>query len=252
MANLIKIYDETLAKMRTRKKGPSRPGRIKPSMLGTKCDRKLFYSYQDVPKDFEMDIPGHRYCQLGDAVHEMFHEVFVKAGIAVEYKLPSGKIPTKNGKPNPEFPIKEDLLDLPKGYIDEVMIIEGKLWLGEWKTIGTNGFKRLGGKPKPDHMIQGMTYLYVFNKMLAAGEFSHIKELEGFTQAEGIRFMYFVRDTCDKTEFVVTRQDQLFSYIVQRIEAMRQWAKANRLPPKTPDFCKSCEWRSKCAKNQLK
>lgn len=204
-----------------------------------------------VPEDYGFDIDGKKRMLLGDAIHEVLHDTFKKAGVLIEYYNPDGS-KNKDWK-NPdkldlEFPLVCPELYIKKGKIDAVMIIDGELWLGEYKSINMNGFTSLNA-PKDDHVIQAVTYWYVFNKLLAEGKFSHIKELEGFTKAKGVKWLYVNKDDTALKEFSMTDGDRVFSSIVEKIVTVRNHFDNKILPPKTKDWCNSCPWRDKCKKD---
>lgn len=220
-------------------------------MLGTPCMRKLYYSAAGVPEDYPFDLSGKKRMKLGDAIHEMLHSVYKQAGILIEYYNPDGsrnkdwKDPAKEDL---EFPLSCPDLYIKKGKIDAVLVMDGELWLGEYKSINMNGFAALTA-PKPDHTIQAVTYWYVFNLLLSEGKFSHIKELAGFTKAKGVRWLYVNKDDTEMKEFTMTEGDATFTQIVNRITGIKQHYDTKTLPAKTPDYCRTCQWRDKCKKN---
>lgn len=257
MKNLITIFEETLdkpdfepkAKPEGEAKAPS--FKIKPSMLGTPCERKLYYSCAGVKEDYGFDISGKKRMKLGDAIHEMLHSVYKKAGILIEYYNPDGSVnkdwkdPSKDDL---EFPLACPELFIKKGKIDAVLKMEDGLWLGEYKSINMNGFGSLMG-PKPDHLIQAVTYWYVFNLLLSEGRFKHIKELEGIERAKGVRWLYVNKDDTSMKEYTMTEGDATFESIVNKIMSVKDRYDKKVLPPKTPDFCRTCNWRTKCKDN---
>lgn len=223
--------------------------KIRPSDLGSPCMRKVFYSSGMVPKDYGFDLDGKKRMALGTAVNDMLIKTYRKSGQLVEYYNPDGTIPVKFGEPDREFPLVDPDIYLEKGKIDAVLIIDGKLWLAEFKSINLKGAENLK-VPKSDHFIQGVTYFYVFNRSLQEGKFSHIKELDGFSQAEGIIFLYVVKDNTRFVEFEFTEADQAFKRIVDKIFEAKANYDTQTLPPKTQDYCYSCPWRLKCSKEQ--
>ena len=251
MADLIKIFNKQVKSKSFKKAYKPDTFKIKPSMIGSKCLRKAFYACTETPEDYPMPIGVQRICRLGDAVGDMLSEQFREAGVLIDYHNEDGSIPKMFGSHNFEFPIEEPDLYIKKGYIDGVFNIDGKLWLGEFKSINSNGYKYLNG-PKEMHYYQGIIYYYVFNKLLQEGRYAHIKELEGFEKAEGIVFLYYNKDTSTMKQFPVSQNDPFFQHVIERIMALKKFKEANELPPGTEDFCKSCNWRDKCAKNQLK
>lgn len=253
MNNLIKIFNETIDKPEFSSKPPPTEYtsfKIKPSSLGSKCIRKLYYTCAGVQEDYGFDIQGKKRMKLGDSIHNMLHDTFKKAGIVIEYYNPDGSINydwKDKSKRDHEFPLVEPSLYIKKGKIDEVMIIDNELWLGEYKSINLNGFTSLNGV-KSDHITQAVTYWYVFNKLLAEGKFSHIKELQGFTKAKGVRWLYVNKDDSEMKEFTMTEGDKVFSDIVEKILNVKAMFDSKTLPPKTEDWCRSCPYRDKCKK----
>lgn len=259
MRTLVQIFEQVLDKPEAstttssttsaKTKAPS--FKIKPSMLGSKCLRKVYYSSASVPEDYPFDLSGKKRMLLGDAIHSMLHDTFKKAGILIEYYNEDGSINMdwKNpDKEDREFHLVCPDIFIKKGKIDAVMIIDGELWLGEYKSINMKGFESLMA-PKDDHIVQAVTYWYVFNKLLAEGKFKHIKELQGFTHAKGVRWLYVNKDDTSMKEFTMTQGDQIFTQIVEKIMKIHGAYETKTLPPKTKDWCQSCNWRDKCNKN---
>ena len=260
MRTLIQIFDQTLDSPEVSTEtttsiisGKTKPPsfKIKPSMLGSKCLRKVYYSSASVPEDYPFDLQGKKRMALGDAIHSMLHDTFKKAGILIEYYNPDGSInmdwknPTKEDR---EFPLVCPDIFIKKGKIDAVMVIDGELWLGEYKSINMRGFESLNG-PKDDHIVQAVTYWYVFNKLLSEGAFAHIKELQGHTRAKGVRWLYVNKDDTSMKEYSLTQGDDVFAKIVEKIVKIHGMFETKTLPPKTEDWCRSCNWRTKCSKN---
>ncbi len=251
MRNLIQVFQETLDKPDFAPYTPKQQFKIKPSMLGSKCLRKVYYASAMVPEDYGFDIAGKKRMKLGDSIHDMLSSTFRKAGIIVDYYNPDGsfivdwKDKTKFDK---EFPLVCEDLHIKKGKVDAVCIIDGQLWLGEYKSINERGFGSLS-EPKSDHIIQAVVYWYVFNMLLAEGKFAHIKELEGFTKAVGVRWLYVNKNDTEMKEYTMTQGDKVFTEIVEKIMMIKNHYDNKILPPKTDDWCNSCSWRDKCKKN---
>lgn len=225
--------------------------KIKPSSLGSPCERKVYYASSGIEPDFPFTIDGKKRMLVGDAIHGTIHDIFQKSVNLIKYYNPDGSIPVdwKNPKKEDrEFPLRCDELYIKQGKIDGVFVLDDQLWLAEYKSISDKQFATLK-EPKPEHIIQAVVYWYVFNKMLSEGKFSHIKELNGFSRAEGMRWLYFNKDTQEFREFTMTQGDEIFSRIVNRIINLKHHFDNKTLPPKTPDFCSNCQWRDKCKKN---
>jgi hypothetical protein len=188
---------------------------------------------------------------LGDSIHDMLKTVFKKSGTLIEYYNPDGSFNKDWKDPSKldtEFPLVSTELFIKKGKVDALVVIDGKLWVGEFKSCNARTFNTLA-TAKADHIIQAVVYWYVFNLMLAEGKFSHIKELAGFTKADGVRWLYVNKDDTAMKEFTMTQGDQVFAQIVDKIMQVKGYHDSKTLPPKTQDYCKTCNWRDKCKKN---
>jgi CRISPR/Cas system-associated exonuclease Cas4 (RecB family) len=261
MGKLKDVFIKQLAKER-----PSDPNyvpkfKIKPSVVGSPCMRKVYYTSAGVKPDYDFPIDGKLRMVLGDSIHHMLSSVFRESGVLIDYHNPDGTYPRqykgKNldgtvilGEENREFPISFPELYITSGKIDGIVVIDSKLWIAEFKSINQKGFTGLMA-PKPDHLIQACCYYYIFNEHLKAGKYSHIKALDGFTQAEGVLYLYVNKDDTQMKEFQVTAQDEFFAQIVQKIINIKAAYDSKTLPPKTQDYCYSCAWRDKCKSNKL-
>lgn len=253
MKTLVKIYEEELDKPRTpffKTEGEYIPKpAFRPSALGTPCLRKLYYSYHRVPQDFEMDTLGKSRCLHGDYIHEMISHIFRKAGVLIDYYKPDGSRLKDffSGNDDLEFTLKDSNLEM-KAKIDGVMIIDNQLWLGEWKSINNNGFSRLSGQAKTDHKIQMAMYIIAFNRALEDGKYDHITELKGFNKAIGIKSLYYNKDKDILEEHSYSALDLVptFQNTVAKMINVKTYTNDDKIPPTTPDWCKSCSWREKC------
>ena len=214
----------------------------------------LYYGAFKVPQDFDVPPNVKKMGAMGDGISHILSNKFRERGILIDYKEADGSFQDGfNGEPNLEFPVKSKELKLKKGYIDAVLVLDGKLWLGEYKSATQGSFSKLTA-PKPDHLVQGVEYLFVFNKNLQDGAYKHIKELVKFEKAEGIIFLYVDRDNAvdfNMKEYPISNAvaEPIFKDIVAKIIQFSQYADKKELPPKTPEWCNSCPWRAKCKKN---
>lgn len=250
MKTLTQIFNDALMDEKPRKPKVNPPFKIKPSSLGSPCERKIYYGAAQVPEDYGFDLAGKKRMALGDAVHTVLRNVFKKAKITISYVNPDGTPHKRYGfmEETEDFPLECADLFINNAYTDEVVIIDGELWLLEYKSINLRGFTGLF-QAKPDHIIQAVTYWYVFNLKLQMGHFAHIPELQGFTKAKGVRWLYVNKDDTDFKEFHMTEGDKVFSDIVEKIFKIKAAYDSKTLPPKSQDFCNSCNWRDKCKKD---
>ena len=247
--SLLDIFDQQIATKLSDPKKVSKPA-FRPSSLGSPCLRKIFYSYNRVLEDFPIPLKVLKICKMGDTIHEMLSEVYRDAGILIDYVDEDGNpVPDKHnpGKFDYEFPIKNEKLESSLK-IDGVFNIENELWLGEYKSINEKGFNALTG-PKPEHLIQGAFYVHEFNRALNENLFPHIKELENFTKVEGIRFIYVNKNNSNMKEFIVRDSSEIFKQTLIKMLNVKEFCDKSELPPKTKDWCSSCNWRIKCKGN---
>lgn len=235
---------------------------FRPSSLGTICQRAIFYSFWRVTPDEELTAKNHITFQMGDAIHEIIGKWLRGAGVLIDYKKPDGT-PNVNrftGEPDYEFPVHSEDLGIPKAKIDAILKIDGKLWIGEYKSIndgGFNGKKYPSGfvlpplkSPKREHLRQAMMYPFLFEQCLQAGEFEHIKELEGFTEVEGVIFLYMNKNDGMLKEYKLKKDFTVFEDVVHDILDVKEHNEAKTLPPKNQkENCRFCNWASKCKKN---
>lgn len=223
---------------------------LKPSMLGTPCMRKLYYSYNNVDPDYGFSLYPNRIAKQGKVIGALLEKIFNDQIQVVRYRKKDGTFYKSfdSNEPDYEFRVKSDKLNIKMAKIDLVCILDKKLWNCEFKTVSKKEFETLR-QPRPKDIYQATVYLYLFNEALKNKEYSHIEELDGFERASGVRYGYYCRDNAMFKEFVITENDPLFVQIVKKIQELKWYSDKDILPPMTPDFCKSCEWRDKCAKN---
>lgn len=249
MDNLIDIFHKELSKEASSSSHKAIP-KFRPSSLGSPCLRKIYYGYLRVEEDFKAPLQLKKYAKAGTVYHEILSEMFRNAGVLIDYRDENGNTPQSKyelGKLDHEFPLKDEELEI-SAKIDGVLILDGKLWLGEWKTATTKSFMALR-KPKPEHLIQGSTYLYLFNKALKDGHYRHIPQLSNFEKAEGIIFLYANKDDLSLKEYPITEASGVFTQTITKILEIKSHHLNSTLPPKTPDWCSNCAYRTKCANN---
>lgn len=225
--------------------------RVKPSDLGSPCMRKIFYSYLRTEPDQKIAPKQKRIFDTGDAFHDMVKSWVKGAGILIEYKDPkTGQIPINkwSKKPDGEFPIVVPELDIQQGKIDAILLLDGKLWVGEFKSIKDEKFHELEGAQE-EHKIQSNTYVHLFEHCLNRGDYAHIPELEGHTEVEGTIFLYINKNDSEPLEYVVLKEEASFEQIVSKIADLKKYVEEKELPPATEHYCFFCPFNKKCDKN---
>lgn len=224
--------------------------RIKPSDLGNPSERRIFYSYLRVPPDHKIKANLKRIFDTGDAFHEMLKCWVKGCGLLIEYRDKDGNIPIDKwtGKPNGEFPITVEELDIAKGKIDAILLIDGKLWIGEFKSAKDEKFKPLE-EPMDDHKIQTNTYVHLFEFCLQRGDYAHIKELNSFTEVEGAVYLYIDKNNSELKEFVSPKSDEGLEEVVCKVAKIKNFVDKKELPPCACEPKFFCPWNKKCSKN---
>lgn len=224
--------------------------RIKPSDLGSPSLRRIFYSYLRVTQDKKIEPKVKRIFDTGDAMHDMIRSWVKGAGLLIEFKDKTGKVPPDRwtGKPNPEFPISVPELDIKEGKIDAILLIDGKLWIGEFKSAKDSKFQPLDDA-QDDHKIQANTYVHLFEFCLQRGDYAHIEELKGFTEVEGVIYLYINKDTSELREFIQPKSDSDLEEIVEKIAKIKEYVEKKKLPPCACEPKKWCPYYAKCCKN---
>lgn len=249
---LTQIYDRACERP-VKDNSKSSPS-IKPSVLGSPCHRKVYYSYNKAKEDIPFPLKSARITNLGNAIGKVLADAFYKEGIGIKFKKPDGTyhIDQETGEPDYEFRLTCPELGIKLGKIDLVGVLDDGLWINEFKSINERGYKELKG-PKGDHTIQGILYLYLFNLALKEGLFSHIPELAKFEKANGVRYIYYWKDKSELKEFVIPlgpKTDEIFKSIVLKIEQVKFNSENNILPPGSEDYCNTCTYQFRCKDNK--
>ncbi len=224
----------------------------KPSVLGSPCLRKIYYSYFRTPEEPEFDIKRTLIFKAGYKVEEAGMEWLKGSNLHIPYRNKDGLIPIqKDGKEDPQFPVKSPRWRIPKGKIDNVFVLDGKLYLMDIKSINSNKFKTLD-KPDDSYIIQTALYYQMFQDLLKIGEYSNIPELKGFTELSGVMILYICKDSYQMKEYWVNvaQLKQIIPQIDQKIQLINKYIDQRVLPPKTKDWCNFCPYKSKCDKNE--
>ena len=235
---------------------------FRPSSLGSICLRAIFYSYWRVDPDKPMEATNYKTFQIGDAYHDLLKKWVRANGLLIDYVKPDGKVPVNwfTKEPDPEFPCSEEELEIPKAKMDGIGLIDGKLWVYEFKSINDGGFN---GKtypsgfvlpplkaPKREHLRQAMMYPFLLEQGIREGKYSHIKELDGITEVEGVIFLYVNKNDGDFKEYRIKKDIKVFGRVVEDILEVQSHNEAKTLPPKnTKENCRFCNWKSKCDKS---
>ena len=230
---------------------------MRPSFLGTPCLRKIYYHFLRVPQDYGWTVPRIKNFERGEAYGTLLRKWMRATFEMIDYRGKNGKIPLhwKTKEPDPEFPVNAPDLNIKNAKVDDIGIVrdvEGLkdgLQVFEYKSINDKGFNRyLDDGPKKEHLQQGMIYAFLLEQNLQDGAFSHIPELDGYTEINGVIFIYLNResDTEDWREFHIEKDSEPFVNVIEKIMKTKAHIEEGTLPAKTEDFCNWCELREKC------
>jgi CRISPR/Cas system-associated exonuclease Cas4 (RecB family) len=222
----------------------------KPSSMGLSCLRRIYYEYFRTERDEKINFFLARIFDTGNYYEAMVMSWLKGIGEHIPYRNKgNGEIPKNifTGEPNPQFPITDPELRMNKGYIDNVAVIKGRIWLYEIKSKKSNKFDALTS-PDPDHLSQVSCYFKCFNEQLANGDYDHIPELKGFTDVAGVKVIYINKNTSNTKLYVLEAED-LVDEIIEidyKIRKVNDFIDLKKLPPMNKKDCKYCPFKSKC------
>jgi hypothetical protein len=220
-----------------------------PSTLSSPCERLIFYKYLRIQPDFTPNPKSCRIFEAGDALHGMMKDWVRRSVGLIDYRDHSGKIPLHwvTKLPDPEFPVDDSDTGI-KGKMDGVGVVDGQLWIYEFKSIKAEYFRDLSA-PQAKHQKQAAPYVFLFEKDLRAGKFSHIPELDGFDTVAGVIYLYLNKDNQELKEFRVEKSFEFLDDALRSAFSCLSHVQAETLPEKTEDHCYNCDFRLKCAKD---
>lgn len=220
-----------------------------PSVTSSPCHRRILYKFLRIEPDFFPTAKQVRIFNTGDALHDMMKNWVRKSVGLIDYRLPDGTQPINwfTKAPDLEFPVADESLQI-KGKIDGVSIVDGEVWLFEFKSIKSEEFKKLKG-PQEGHKKQGMPYAFLFEQDLKAGKYDYIEELKGRREVAGVIFMYLNKDNSELKEYRLAKDFSYFETVAQTIFTILEHVEAKTLPEPTEDYCHNCEFRLRCNKN---
>jgi len=224
-----------------------KPG-FSPSKVTTPCLRRLYYEYLKVTPDEPFQSFLLRIFAEGHAIHEMVQGWLEDSGQLIAYRNKDGSDPKNRwtGKRDIEFPAKDKDLEV-SGKIDGVGIVDDELWLYEIKSIKAADFKKLTA-PIAEHIEQAMMYVYIFEKNLLNGVYSHMHELDSFRKVAGIIFIYVNKDSTFMKEYRVKPNILRFEKTLKKMSIVKRDVANNQLSVASPSEknCQYCSHKQKC------
>lgn len=183
------------------------------------CARRWVYLFQGVEIDNSYPARVWRIFGNGNSFHDRMTSYFQDMGILVEAEREFW---------NDDPPIK--------GFIDAIILWDGKEKVVELKSISSNGFeyRAIYNKPKDEHYMQAQVYL-------------------GVTELEEAFIIYENKDTQELMLFVVKRDEEFILALWNKWKKIWKQFQAGELPKRparSPNSkkCTYCEVKSICWK----
>lgn len=222
---LLKQQDEDMKKSLDSKKKPA----IHPSGLSNSCLRNLYYQYLRMPQK-PQTIKSIKRCEVGNDMHDRYHEYAKKAGILVacEKKLK-----------NKEYRISARL--------DQLVLLD-KLRVIELKSMEDSKYKKLMA-PHKSHIYQTNIYIWLLNTMFSEKRKDKIfKDYEKYFPVEDYSIIIENINNQDTTEFPGKYDSILMEEILKIIKTILEYADKKEIPPITSSIenCMYCGDREIC------
>jgi len=200
------------------------------------CDRKAIYEYRGVEHSNPRTERSKRVLYIGTRWHEIVQAAIREHSGADEVHT--------------EVPIDFPFLNIV-GHADVLQRFGSRWELTEVKSISSRAFKYLNA-PKPDHVLQAMTYAYVLREI---GAPTVLLDRRLGNALDSVRFVYCSKDDLQIAEFMLPWNDAYKNQIEAKIAALDTYAlDPLSLPPRLPlekgkknwlcaDYC---EFRDRC------
>ena len=243
--DFIKILEDQL-KFRADKfnKKRKRDPALSPSSIGHPCYRKIYYDYWKFEQDTPFDPKSEIILSMGSKLHEMVQDWFRDSSVYIPHKNTKYKYDV-------EFPVTAPDLLIRKGKLDGILKIDNKLWVLEVKTIHDIGFDFLT-EPKEDHKMQGMLYVYLFERNLAEGKYEHCDEAMkaedgSYLPVAGIIYLYLNKNSAKLKAYPLRKDEGIFTEVLKKIDYLEHHVRDKILPSKRPiKLCRWCQYRNAC------
>lgn len=181
------------------------------------CARRWVYLFNGVEIDKNYPARVWRIFGNGNAFHDRMTSYFQRMGILVEAEREFW---------NDDPPIR--------GFIDAIILWDGKEKVVELKSISSNGFeyRAIYNKPKDEHYMQAQVYL-------------------GVTQLEEAYIIYENKDTQETMLFIVQRDEEYILALWNRWQKIWKQFQAGewpKRPARSPNSkkCTYCEVKAVC------
>lgn len=179
----------------------------------------------------------------GHMIHEMYQDkILAKTGCLYGkwYHREDNKMIVEGFYPGEGWLYQEPRMKWPEyrmsGYVDGLVVIEGKWYVLEIKSSNSNSFKYIKSvskQPRDYHMKQAMLYCFAPNDIENAGEI------------EGAIILYVNKETGEELDFFVKKDKAKIDQILEDIENAISASENKELPGRIED-CKTI--KSRCAK----
>lgn len=207
-----------------------------------KCMRQIWYFLNGYKKDSVKNPKSERILQVGTALHEWVQtkillelnscssnfrvltkddlKVFEKEGIEciVNHSAPPTEIKFLDRRFTKYFPIS--------AMVDGVIEFNGNIFIFEFKTINSNGFKSLTA-PLKAHTKQGAIYSMCL-------------------EIPKVLFLYLNKDTQDWAAFDYEYSETQYKWVRDRLETIENYYETKIIPPREEGDCYYCDYKNIC------
>lgn len=230
-----------------------------PSMAGT-CLRKRYYARTGVETDGNVDARSQRIFDNGTYFHIRMQRYLMEQGILLM----------------DEIPVLDPELNI-QGHTDGLLEIgAGECAILELKSINDNGFNNLKDA-KPEHILQGLTYLYCAEKRRGklhelyptedaytasederrkyfAGFYQHLKSGSKFSREKKIAFQVGLHISMDDILYGLTKPitKAVFLYENKNTQELKEFVveRSSLTEPQLQEELKSCDTLNKCVEDK--
>jgi CRISPR/Cas system-associated exonuclease Cas4 (RecB family) len=200
---------------------------IHPSAMYSPCLLKIYNEAIGAPRELMHEASLLLLFDLGTAVHRML-QTFGAAGAWGDYYR--AEVPIE------ETPIAQQLMIVGHADADNIIVVDeipgAPIFevgvVHEYKTINDAGYKKLSGRPLPQHKQQATIYSACLNRPVVV-------------------YLYMNKDNSNTQDFPIVFEPQLWDTMSKKAAAIRD-AVLSKTPPSADVgyHCKNCGFHHQC------
>ena len=184
------------------------------------CHRKLIFERLGVPPVGEPDQRKFRIFESGKVFHSWLQDITKNAGVSIAQEL--------------------ELIDdklMIKGHFDDLVLIDGKLIVYDYKTQNSRAFhwqKKNGGEMSHYHKYQLATYMYMLRRDATMknwnGEQGELEDFTDCTKVSEARILKLSKDDLSLTEEVLLWTPALEKEVYSFWSTLNGYWNAKKIP----------------------